>query len=159
MIRPYLSDTINDHKTQEVLKVHSSNKEIDYETTLGEWKIPLSMTINFVSSKDDSDEIRTMHTKSDNTYILMGYETDEIIEELFKSLLQRYQGLEESIKGSEFIFDSVDLLEYKLNKISPNRGGSYIDSPKWIKNKKATINPENNDDNSFQNALTVTLNY
>ena len=107
MIRPYLSDTINDHKTQEVLKVHSSNKEIDYETTLGEWKIPLSMTINFVSSKDDSDEIRTMHTKSDNIYILMGYETDEIIEELFKSLLQRYQGLEESIKGSEFIFDSV----------------------------------------------------
>ena len=33
------------------------------------------------------------------------------------------------MKGSEFVFDSVDLLEYKLNKISLNRGGSYIDSP------------------------------
>ena len=66
MIRPYLSDIINDHKTPEVLKVHSGNKVIDYETTLGEWKIQLTMTINFVSSKYDSAEIRTMHTKIDN---------------------------------------------------------------------------------------------
>ena len=55
----------------------------------------LSMTINFVSSKD-SNKIHTMHAKSVNIDILMGSETDEIIEELFKSLLQRYQeGLEE----------------------------------------------------------------
>ena len=48
---------------------------------------------------------------------------------------------------------------YDLNKISLSRGGSYIDSPKWLKNKKATINPKNNDDNCFQYALTVALNY
>ena len=42
---------------------------------------------------------------------MIGSETDEIIEELFKSLLQRYrEGLEESMKGSEFGRDSVDLL-------------------------------------------------
>ena len=45
------------------------------------------MTINFVSSKDDSDKIRTMHTKSDNIEIMMSSETNEITEELFKSLL------------------------------------------------------------------------
>ena len=39
---------------------------IDYETTLREWKIHLTITTNFVSSKDDSDEIPTMYTKSDN---------------------------------------------------------------------------------------------
>ena len=50
---------------------------------------------------------------------MMGSETNEITEELFKSLLQRYQeGLEESMKGSELVFDCVGLLEYKLNKIS-----------------------------------------
>ena len=78
-----------------------------------------------------------------------------IIEEIFKSLLQRYQkkGLEESMKGSGFIFDSVNLLEYKLHKISLNRSGSYIDSPEWLK-KKATINPKNNDDKCFQHAVT-----
>ena len=91
IIRSYFSDLINDHKTQ------------------NEWKIELTMQINFISSKD-SDETRTMHTKSDNIEIMMGNETDEIIEKLFKSLLQKYQdGLEESMRGSKFIRDSVDL--------------------------------------------------
>ena len=44
-------------------------------------------------------------------------------------------------------------------KISLNRSGSYIDSPKRLKNKKATINPKNEDDKCFQYALTVPLNY
>ena len=99
------------------------------------------MVINFISFKD-SDEIRTMRTKSNNIEIMMGNETDEIIEELFESLLQKYQeGLEEKMRGSEFVFDSIDLLHYNLHKITLNRGGSYIDSPKWLKNKTATINP------------------
>ena len=62
--------------------------------------------------------------------IIIGRETNEIIEELFESLLERYQkGLEESMKGSEFAFGNVDSQYYKLHKISLNRGGSYIDSP------------------------------
>ena len=118
------------------------------------------MIINFISSKPDSDEPRTMRTKSDNIVVMMGSETDEVIEEIFKSFLQRYQeGLEESIRGSDFIFDSADLLYYDLNKISLSRGGSYIDSLKWLKNKKATMNPKSKDDKCFQYALTVALNY
>ena len=59
--------------------------------------------INFISSKKDSNETRTMHAKSDNIEIMMGSETNEIIEELFKSFLQKYQeGLEESTRGSFF---------------------------------------------------------
>ena len=76
----------------------------------------LTMAINFISSKD-SDETRTMHAKSNNVEIIMGSETNEIIEEIFKSFLQRYQeGLAKSMRGSEFIFDSVDALHYDLNK-------------------------------------------
>ena len=117
------------------------------------------MIINFTSSKD-SDEIRTMHTKSNNIEIMMGNETDEIIEELFESFLQKYQeGSEEKMRGSEFVFDSVDLLYYNLHKISLNRGRSYMDSPKWLRNKKATISAKNNDNKCFQYALTVALNY
>ena len=100
------------------------------------------MAVNFFSSKD-SEEIRTIHSKSDNIEILIGNETDEIIEDLFDSFLQKYKkGLEESMKGSEFAFDNFDSLYYKLHKISLNRSESYIDSPKWLKNKKATINPK-----------------
>ena len=92
---------------------------------------------------------------------MIGYETDEIIEDLFYSFLQRYQnGLEESMRGSEFVFDNIDSLYYKLYKIILDRGGSYIDSAEWLKNKKATINPQNKkDDRCFQYAVTVALNY
>ena len=77
-----------------------------------------------------------MHTKSDNIKIMDGNEIDEIIQELFYSFLQKYKkGLEESVKGSEFVFYSVGLLHYKLHKISLNCGGSYIGFPKWLKNK------------------------
>ena len=118
------------------------------------------MNIIFVSSKD-SDETRNMSTKRDNIEVMMSNETEEIIKELFESLLQKYQeGLEESMRENEFIFNSVDLLYYHLQKISLNRkGGSYIDSPKWLKNKKATTNPKNNDDKCFQYTLTSALNY
>ena len=61
------------------------------------------------------------------------------------------------MRGSEFVFDRVDLLHYNFHKISLNRSGSCIDSPKWLKNKKGTINPKSNDDKFFQYALTVAL--
>ena len=68
------------------------------------------MAINFFSFKD-SEKIRNMYSPSDNIEITMGSKTDEIIEELFESLLQRYQeDLEELIKGSKFISDSVNSL-------------------------------------------------
>ena len=63
------------------------------------------------------------------------------------------------MKKSEFAFDSVDLLYYKLHKINLNRGGSYIDPSEWLKDKKATINPKNNDYKCFQYAVTLAFNH
>ena len=99
--------------------------------------------------------------KKNNIEITIGSDTDEVIENLFRSLLQRYEeNLEEKMRGSEPVFDGINLLHYDLNKISLNRGGSYIKSPDWIENKKATINPQNKkDDKCFQYALTVALNH
>ena len=100
-----------------------------------------------------------MHTKSDKTEVMTGSDPNEVIKELFKSLLQRYQkGSQEKMRGSESKFDGVHLLYYDFNKISLNRGGSYIESTKWIKDKKSTINPKNNDCKCFQYAVTVALN-
>ena len=62
------------------------------------------------------------------------------------------------MRGSEFVFDNVDSLYYRLHKISLNRGGSYIDPLKWLKNKKPIINPKNSDAKCFQYAKTVALN-
>ena len=158
-IKPYLSDIINNHKTQGTQKIDSGSTRIERKSQ-SEWKIQLTMLINFIFSKEHSDETRIMPTRCDNIEITMGSETDEIIEELFKSLQQRYQkGLEESMDGSDFTFDGLIALYYDLNTVILSRGESYIDSPEWLKNKKATVNPKNNDDNCFQYDLTAALKH
>ena len=92
LIRPYLSDIINNHKAQGKWRIHSANTITEHKTQ-GEWKIHLTMAINFISYRDskDFDKTQIIHLKSDNTEIMMGSETGEIIEELFESLLERYQ--------------------------------------------------------------------
>ena len=101
-----------------------------------------------------------MHSKSENIEIMINDEADEFIKELFDSLKSRYQNDLELMKLSEFVFDYVHLLYYKCHKINLSGCGSYIDSPYWIKNIKATINPINEKDNKyFQYAITIALNY
>ena len=100
-----------------------------------------------------------MLSKSDNIEFMSYDHANEVVNELFESLLLRYQiGLETSMRGSNFIFDSVQLLYCKCRKINFKRGGSYINSPDWIKKKKAAISPKNADDKCFQYAVTVALN-
>ena len=115
-----------------------------------------------------------MHSKIDNIEIMINDAADEVIEELFDSLKNRYQNNLESMKGSEFVFDYVHLLYYKciinvllyyncivnVIKKDANCGGSYIDSPDWIKNKKATMNPTNKKNNKcFYYAVKIALNH
>ena len=61
-------------------------------------------------------------------------EADEVIKKLFNSHKNRYQNSLELMKCSEFVFNYIHLLYCKCHKINPNCGGSYIDSPDWIKN-------------------------
>ena len=131
-------------------------KLINYYKNKGEWKVQLIAEINFISLKPRFDETHIMHTRSDNEEFMNGSDTDEIIKGLFESFLQKYQeNLQEKMN---FEFDGVNFLYYDFNKISISRGGSYIDSPKWLKDKKSTINPINNDDKCFQYAVTLALN-
>ena len=87
------------------------------------------MKPKFISSID-SNEKCILQTKSDNIEIMIVKDTDEIIQELFDSLLNRYQeGLEQFMEGSGLVFDHVDNLHYKSHKIRIRCGGSYIDFP------------------------------
>ena len=46
-------------------------------------------------------------------------DANEVLNELFESLLSRYQdNLETSMRGSEFIFDLVQLVYYKCQKVN-----------------------------------------
>ena len=91
--------------------------------------------------------------------IRSGNETDDIIKELFKSFLNNYQKEEIILrKGSDFIFESVDLLSYSFHKIRLKKGKSYMKSPEWVINKRATINPKTKD-KCFQYSINVALNH
>ena len=135
-------------------------KLINDKRKKGEREIQLIIKINFISSKN-FNETRDIYSKSDNFEIMMGADTNKIIEKLFESLLERYQkGLQEAMRGSDLVFDYVESLNHIFHKIDMKRSGSYIEAPKWIKNKKATINPQNEDDDKcFQYAVTIALNY
>ena len=142
LIEKYLRELINRYKNE------------------GEWKIQLTADINFISLKPGSDETRIMYTRSDNEEFMNGSDTVEVIKLLFRSFLQKYQeNLQNKMRGSDFEFDVVNLLYYNFNKISLNRGGSYIEPAKWIKDKKSIINLKNNDHKCFQYAVTLALNH
>ena len=104
----------------------------------------LSAEINFILIKPGSDETCVMYTRSDNEEFMSGDDTNEIIKLLFESVLQRFEeNLQNKMRGSEFEFDGINFFYYNFNKTSIYRDGLYIDSPKWLKDKKSTINPNN----------------
>ena len=141
-IAPYLYDLINDHRIARRVR-----------------KIQINMHVNFISSRD-TGETHIYYVWSDNVSIMQGEDTNAIIREIFRSFLHNYQEELKMIKGSDFIFQSVDLMDYKLHRVRLNRGGSYIKSPEWLLHKGATINPKNkNDDECLRWSTISALNY
>ena len=140
LIKPYLEDLINDKKNK------------------GEWKLQLTAQISFVSLKPGSDETCLMHTRSVTMEFMSGSETEETIESLYRYLLQNYyDNLQEKMRGSDFVFNGINYFYYDFNRVSISKGGSYIESPKWLKDKKSTVNQKNNDCKCFQYATTLAL--
>ena len=175
MIKPGLRDLIKKHKPIEILNnntdnnknnntnnndtdntnntdnndnnINNTSNNNNNNTDRGEWKIMLRMYIKCISIKIFNETL-TMHSKSRQVEVYMGSDTENVIDTLFNTLLQNFQGIQETSneRGSEFIPDSVELLNYELHKIDI-RAESYIASPEWIASKKATINPKNEKDN------------
>ena len=124
-ITSHLYDLINDHRIARRV-----------------WKIQISMRVNSISS-EGTGETRTIYVWSDNVSIMRGSDTVDIIREIFRSFLRNYQEELKIIKGSDLVFESVELMDYKLHRVRLRTGGSYIKSSEWLANKKTTINPEN----------------
>ena len=106
LIKLYLEDLINEKKNN------------------GEWKLQLTAKISFASLKPDSDETRLMYTRSDPEEFMNGSETQEIIESLYRSLLQKHNdNLQEKMKGSDFVFNGINYFYYDFNRVSISKGG------------------------------------
>ena len=98
-ITSHLYDLINDHRIARRV-----------------WEIQISMRVNFISSKD-TGETRTIYVWSNNESIMWGSDAGDIIRELFRSFLHNYQEELKIIKGSDFVFESVELMDYKLHRV------------------------------------------
>ena len=176
MIRPYVRDLIDEHKpiTESNANNDNSNNNNNNNNNnsnnnnnnnnnnnsnnnnsnnksnsnnRAEWKIQLIIN-NFISVKDFEDT-RTIYLASKPVEIFMGSDTENITDTVFNTILNRIQRAMETSneRGSGFTYDSVRLLYYHFQRIDIRRGGSYIASPDWIVNKKATINPKTEKDN------------
>ena len=101
MIRPYLRDLINDHKTP-----MRTDEVINNESQFAEWKIQLVMLNNCVSSKH-FEETPHLYSASKPVEIFMDSNTDDIVDELFDTILQRFQKSRETSnkRGNKFIHE------------------------------------------------------
>ena len=126
------------------------------ENKLYEQKIKSDIGINMVHI---SKQKRITHfSRSDNIICLPSSSTSEIVNQLLTSVYEKYQ--EDSHASSNFTYESVEELNIHFNKIDLSRGASYIESPPWLKNKKATINSKNtNDVYCFMYAVTIALDH
>ena len=142
MVEPHLIELINKHINDD------------------SWKIQLTMKINFTLVQDFNDK-RSLYVKTKNVVIIKGSDINEIINEIFDSLVKKYQELlEYSTKNRGLILEGVESMTYDINKTTINRGGSSVESPAWLRNKKCAINPLNKNDNKcFQYSITAVLNY
>ena len=132
-IKPYLRYIINDLQKS------------------GARKVLLIVAINFISPKNINEEYVVRYPKSDNKEFTTSYNVNNVVDKPFESVLSRSQiGLEASMRGSGFTFNSVQLLYYKCHKVIFERG----ERGDWIKNKKVTIKGK-----CFQQAAMVALNH
>ena len=126
---------INKHKPVKELNNNNNdnNNTNNNNTERGEWKTMLRMYIKCISTKR-FNETHTMLPKSKQVEVYMGSNTENVIDSLFNRLLQYFQRIQETSneRGSEFIPDSVEILEYEFHKIGIIRAESYIITPDWI---------------------------
>ena len=158
MIRLYLRDLINEHKPIDESNDESNDDNDD--TDRAEWEIQLTMQNSCISKS--FEETRTIYRKGEPVEIFMGSDTNDVIDRLFNTLLQRFQHAQETSndRGSEFIPESVELLYYHFHRIDIRRAESYIMPHNWIADKKATINSKNEKDSKcFQWSTISGLNY
>ena len=140
---------------------NNNNNNNNNNTSRAEWKIQLTMQNSCISTRS-FEETLTMYTNREPVEFFMGSDTENVIDTLFNTLLQRFRRMQgtSNERGNEFVPDSVELLYYHFQRIDIRGAEWYIIPPDWILNKKATINPKDEKDNEcFKWSIISGLNY
>ena len=73
--------------------------------------------------------------------IILETDSDVFVAGAIKSFVKEYNGIFKQMEGSGF--DFVGKLSIRCDKVNEVKGSSYIESPKWLRYKNATINKKN----------------
>ena len=128
-----------------------------YENKAYEQKIQIDIGFNMVHI---SDNRRITHSsRSDNVICMPSSNANKILEQLLSSLYEKFNDdLQLSRESSSFVYESVEECNIHFHKKDLRRVTSFIDTPEWLKHKKATINPQNvNNVYCFMYAATIAL--
>ncbi len=122
------------------------------------WKVQLNLAALF-RKVDGSDEYTTQMWSTPHV-IMEGTDIEELLDEMRVSLMRQYEKILNTMEASDYVFVRVVEMTYHCHRVDLNRGGSYIELPDWVKNKKCCINPKNNDDNEcFKWAVISALHH
>ena len=112
------------------------SKLINNKNNSSEYKIQLIIGLNFINI-NAKEKIRTFYVRSNNEEIRSGNDTNDIFTKICESTLNNYENEEQILRnGSNYIFESVDILNIHFHKIDLSRDSSYIESPQRISSKK-----------------------
>ena len=147
-----VNDNNNDNNNNNNNKNNNNNNN-----NHAEWKTQLIMQNHFISVKHFEDT-RTIYSARKPAEIFMGSDTENTIDTLFNTILNRIQQTIQTSneRVSRFTHESVAILYYYFQRIDIRRAESYIISPDWIASKKATTNPKNE---CFKWSIIAGLNY
>ena len=85
-------------------------------------------------------------------------ETDPnvFLDDIIKLFMKEYKYIDKQMEGSRFSFKFAGSLSVTCHKVNEPKASLYIKSPKWLRYKNSTINPENIDDRCFQYSFALT---
>ena len=106
------------------------------------YKFQLNIGVEFVSRKDANDIIEKP-IWSENHVIMEGTDLNDVYEDMYEELLQQFETVQSKLNKSDYVFHRIYEMTYHCHKVDLIRGSSYIDLPKWVKDKHCCINPKN----------------
>ena len=106
-------------------------KLIDEKQTKDEQKIQVRVSVVFIKVNDPFDRY-IEYVDSDSLILRRGDDTQVFISNLYDSLLENFEKKKHSLRGSNLVFDGIELTLVQFIKLKLKRGGSYIPTPDWI---------------------------
>ena len=134
---------------------------MDYDTFFNRIKFQLILTLKkarsakvqattWIRFKQDDESIElAFNSRMMNVYNLS--EINEIVNEMIAHMREQIEN--SALLNSRFIFDEVLFMDIDFHQLNLTRGSSYIPLPEWLANKKAIINPRNEDQEYFKWAV------